>query len=79
VSQTTVAAPQAAATPEHAGYVSALKAHDWSHEFSDDGRVYRRGRDELEQLRATQQRIDRNFQVWNQHCDPQCMNGRAYA
>lgn len=74
----TPAAPAAAALEQH-GYVQALKAHDWSHEFSDDSAVYQRGRAELGALREQQRRIDPSFSIWNQHCPAQCRDGRAYA
>lgn len=54
-----------------AQYVAALKAHDWFFQYSDDISVYRRGRDSLAALRATQQRIDPQLKVWNAHSPEQ--------
>jgi IS1 family transposase len=51
-------------------YVSRLKAHDWSYEMTDDGRVYQRGRAERAALNAKQKVIDPDFAIWNQHCPP---------
>lgn len=62
-----------------AEYVAKLARHDWSHEFSDDGEVARRGRAQLRELRAMQQDIDRDFTLWDRHCHPACKGGRAYA
>lgn len=73
---------QAAALPldaERAGYVAALRMHDWSHDWSDDHRVYSRGRDELKALREQQQRIDPSFSIWNSIAPTQCANGRSYS
>lgn len=46
-------------------YLKALRAQDWSFEFSDDGRAYRAGRASLESLRALQAEIDPEGEVWN--------------
>jgi len=55
------------AQPEHlAAYISALKSHDWSFEWSDDHRVWRAGKDSLEALRSAQKFIDPDGMVWNQ-------------
>lgn len=72
----------AAALPvsaERAGYIAALHTHDWAHEFSDDGNVYRRGRAELKALREQQQRIDRDWRIWNSLAPKQCVNGTSYS
>lgn len=57
----------APALAERAQYAADLKAHDWEHEFSDDGSVYRRGRAEYLRLQAVQRAIDRDFAIWNAH------------
>lgn len=62
-----------------AAYVEALRDHDWSFEYSDDGAVWRRGRAELLHLRAEQAALDADFAIWNRHCNPRCLNGRPYA
>jgi hypothetical protein len=64
---------------EREAYAKLLQSHDWSHEFSDDGRVYNVGRQQLEVLRAMQRSIDPWFRIWNQHCPDQCKDGRAYS
>jgi hypothetical protein len=46
-------------------YEKCLAAYDWTHEFSDDFRVYRKGREELEQLRRMQKLYDEDFTLWN--------------
>lgn len=64
---------------ERCSYETALRKHDWSHEFSDDGNVYRRGRAELAALREQQARIDRDWRIWNSIAPTQCANGRSYS
>lgn len=64
---------------ERLQYEQALRRHDWSHEFSDDGLVARAGRDELRALREMQRRLDPGFALWNVWCHPACRDGRAYA
>lgn len=61
-----------------AAYVQALKDHDWSHEFSDDFRVWQAGSRQLDALYAMRVRLDPDYSVWNQHCHPACTNGRRY-
>ncbi len=51
-------------------YLATLREHDWSHEFSDDGIQYRRGRDSLAALRAAQPLVDPHFSDWNEHAPP---------
>lgn len=50
-----------------AEYVDALKAHDWSHEMSDDHSVWSRGRHELGFIKQYQQFNDPTYEVWNLH------------
>lgn len=64
--------------PERVAYELALRRHDWSHEFSDDGDAYRRGRAELQALREMQPRVDPKFALWNSLCPAQCRDGQAY-
>lgn len=46
-------------------YTQALRTADWWHEFSDDQRVWQRGRAELLALRDAQQRLDPGHKIWN--------------
>lgn len=48
-------------------YIAALKAHDWSHQYSDDMRQLQRGRESLVALQQAQELIDPEFSVWNEH------------
>lgn len=50
--------------PERSTYEVALRKFDWQFEFSDDGEVYRRGREALQKLREQQQRIDPAGTIW---------------
>lgn len=71
-------APAAVQEAKRSAYVTLLQRHDWSHEFSDDHGAYTRGREQLAELRLVQREIDPDFAIWNQHCPPQCVNGRGY-
>ena len=71
-------APVALREAQRRAYVTLLQRHDWSHEFSDDRSAYTRGREQLAELRLVQREIDPDFEIWNQHCPPQCVNGRIY-
>lgn len=64
---------------QRAAYVKALQRHDWSHEFSDDGAVARRGRESLAQLRMVQRELDPEFFIWNTYAPAQCRDGAVYA
>lgn len=46
-------------------YLRLLKAHDWSHEFSDDHRRWTKGREERAQLRLMQSTLDADGSLWN--------------
>ncbi len=46
-------------------YEKCLAAHDFFFEFSDDFRVYRKGREELAQLQRMQKLYDEHFTLWN--------------
>ncbi len=63
---------------QRAAYVRLLQAHDWSYDYSDDIAMYRRGRDQLAQLRIVQKEIDADFAIWNQHAPERCKDGKAY-
>lgn len=48
-----------------AEYEKLLKAHDWTHQWSDDGRVYARGRGERTVLEELRPHFDQDFTLWN--------------
>lgn len=48
-------------------YERDLQCMDWEFEFSDDGRMWRRGRDELARLKAERDEIDPSGDVWNRY------------
>lgn len=60
-------------------YISALMYMDWSYDFSDDHYFWQRGVNALGRLKAAQKRLDPDYKVWNEHCNPKCKNGVAYA
>jgi hypothetical protein len=50
---------------KRAGYIAALRCHDWTFEYSDDGTVYRAGLASLRRLQALQEEIDADGAIWN--------------
>lgn len=54
------------ATPEQL-YRLAMRQHDWSHEFSDEHRVWKAGRESLAKITEMQKDIDPDGEIWNQH------------
>lgn len=48
-------------------YIGLLKNFDWQFEFADDNRVYRHGRDALQDLYELQEKIDPDGEIWMQH------------
>ena len=49
----------------------ALECHDWHYERSDDSSVYRRGRDESDNIRNLMNTIgdrDKAISMYNKHC-----------
>lgn len=62
----TALAPQLADSlpVRRAHYIAALRRMDWAFEWSDDHRVWTRGRDELTRLRAEQCELDPTGALW---------------
>lgn len=55
-------------TSPHDEYVSLLKRHDWSYQYSDDYNAYSAGRDEAAHLAAMKARLgDKDGAIWNVH------------
>jgi hypothetical protein len=48
-----------------AEYKALLARMDWTHEFSDDGARYRKGRETLRQIRALQPLVDEDRALFN--------------
>jgi hypothetical protein len=59
---------EAAATLAEWGYVDALCRHDWLYEYSDDPRVFAKGRESWNRIRAMQPAVDPQFELWNKYC-----------
>lgn len=53
-------------------YKALLKAHDWLYEWSDDQRVWARGREQRVHLKRLQSHLDPDASVWNSLCHPDC-------
>lgn len=56
-----------------ARYVSALLRADWSFEQAE-GNAWRRGRDELQRLRAEQAEVDPDGALWRRHAPAEFHN-----
>lgn len=52
---------------KRAAFVTRLARMDWSFEFCDDARIYRKGVAELAALRLEQLDVDPTAQLWNKH------------
>lgn len=50
-----------------AEYEVQLRIHDWLYEFSDDFRVYSKGKREREQLERMQKALDPDCSIWNNY------------
>ena len=48
-------------------YINLLMTHDWSYEWSDDPRVFKRGSNERQALRQMQTQVDENYDLWNSY------------
>lgn len=46
-------------------YRELLAKHDWFYSYSDDYSVYRRGEDNMAQIRRLQPQVDQDFSVYN--------------
>lgn len=60
-------------------YTRALRAHDWTSQFSDSADVARRGRATLAALKQMQRELDPDFEVWNALCPRICRDGREFS
>lgn len=49
-------------------YTSRLKNMDWFYEYSDDYKVWNKGKSELIALYRIASHIDKNFIHWNYYC-----------
>ena len=46
-------------------YRTKLASHDWYYQYSDDGSVYRKGRDQYQELVKMQKVLDVDSAIWN--------------
>lgn len=49
-------------------YIKSLKAHDWFYEYSDDHRVWTRGKDQRRIILNLREQCDPDSEIWNEHC-----------
>lgn len=66
---------QTALPVRRAHYVADLIRMDWTFEASDDMNVWRRGRNELERLRALRAEVDPDHTLWNRHAHQDYRHG----
>jgi transposase-like protein len=53
-------------------YTKALQSHDWYYMYSDDHRVYKKGRESADLIQSMQPIHDPDFAVWNEHAPDDC-------
>jgi hypothetical protein len=58
-------------------YEKCLATHDWQHEYSDEYRITRKGREEKEQLQRMQKLYDTDFTLWNYYAPEEFKRGIA--
>lgn len=76
VAEAITAAVQADPLPmRRAEYVSAMKRMDWTFEGSDDQRIWRAGRDELQRMRIERAIVDPDGALWKLHAHPDYQHG----
>lgn len=68
--QTTLGTPEQQAEMQR--YMRDLNSFDWSHEYSDDWSVVKRGQARLCQLRQVQVRLDPTGEIWMQFMPKGC-------
>jgi len=50
-------------------YITQLKHHDWTYNYSDDHSVWRRGEAERMNLLYQRKKLDPNGTIWNTYCE----------
>ena len=48
-------------------YITKLKAHDWTYQYSDDHRYWKKGSEEAGEIRRLQRVLDPNFEIYNKY------------
>ena len=56
-------------------YKRLLSNHDWSYEFSDDYRVWKRGLAEREKLNKMAKVVDPDGSIWNEYAPKRFRKG----
>lgn len=52
-------------------YINMLKNHDWFYEYSDDHRMWVRGKDQRAAILEAKKDLDPDYILWNQYCPEQ--------
>jgi len=50
-------------------YINGLRYHDWSYNYSDDHRVWKKGQAERESLYYQRKKLDPDGTIWNKYCE----------
>lgn len=56
-------------------YLKALRQHDWYYMYSDDHKVWQRGREAAARIEEMRRELDIEFKVWNENCPADCRVG----
>jgi len=54
-------------SPEMEEYLKLLKSHDWTYEYSDDHRVWKRGSEQASKIRALGDKVDPDRELYKKH------------
>lgn len=46
-------------------YRQLLRSHDWSYDYSDDHRVWKRGQTQRDELESLAKSFDPDYKIWN--------------
>lgn len=49
-------------------YIGMLKSHDWFYEYSDDHRMWVRGKEQRAAILEAKSKLDPDYSVWNDYC-----------
>lgn len=60
-------------------YKKLLRWHDWWHEYSDDSRAWREGRQQREEIYKLQRVVDPDYRLYNEAAPKELRMGGATA
>ena len=56
-------------------YRRLLKQHDWTYDFSEDPKIYTRGREQRNTLSLLRLQLDPNADIWDEYAPDLCKLG----